>query len=175
MKFLANAPMMQFLMHPLHRNDLHGSNYIYIEFFSGGALTPAEIAFSQSGSVVLTTGFLNAVALSNNLKTTRTLLATGAPVLLPEKSHYGATDIKALLLSQRSQLLTFAAAGTAALAMIVIYNGGNTNGGSRLAFLCSVGDLSSGAEVRMENPVIANGGRYRMNDIIINIAGLLGE
>lgn len=179
MKFLANEPMMQFLMHPFHRNDLPGVNTFYVELFSGPALTAAEIAQAQSASVNLSTGYVNGQAMSNFLKTTRTLLAYGPGgsgyTTFNQKSHYGEADSKALLISQRSELLTFLAAGTATLAFVIFYNGSAWATGSRIGFLLSVGSIGSGAEVEMENPVIVNGGRYKLNDIIIKLPGLLGE
>lgn len=178
MKFLANAPMMQFLMHPFHRNDLTGVNTLYVELYGGPALTPAEIAHSQSNAVNLSNGFLNASSMHTLFRTTRPLLAYGPdPVGFSsfiQKSHYGNTDSKALLCSQRSQQLSFVAAGTATMAYVVLHNG-SWSTGARVGFILTAGGLGSGAELELENPVIANGGRYRMNDIIINIAGLLGE
>lgn len=179
MKFLANEPMMQFLMHPLHRNDLAGMTSLYMELYTGPALTAAEIAQAQSASVNLSTSYINGQAMSNFLRTTRTRLmygpSSGGYPTFTQKSHYGKADSKGLLTSQRSELLTFEAAGTATLAFVIFYNGSAWATGSRVGFLLSVGAIGSGAEVEMENPVIVNGGRYKLNDIIIKIAGLLGE
>lgn len=179
MKFLANEPMMQFLMHPLHRNDLPGVNTLYMELYTGPALTPAEIAYAQSATVNLTTSYINGQAMSNFLRTTRTRLTygPGSGGISPfnQKSHYGKSDSKGLLCSQRTELFTIEAAGTATLAFVVLYNGSAWATGSRIGFLLSVGPIGSGAEIEMENPVIAAGGRYRMNDVIVKIAGLLGE
>lgn len=179
MKFLANEPMMQFLMHPFHRNDLAGMNTLYIELYSGPALTAAEITQAQSASVNLSTGYLNGQAMSNFLKTTRTLLMYGPGgsgyTTLNQKSHYGKADFKAILLSQRSEILTFLAAGTVTLAYVVLYNGSAWATGTRSGFLLSVGGVGSGAEVELENTVITSGSRVRLNDIILKVANLLGE
>lgn len=178
MKFLANEPMMQFLMHPFHRNDLTGSNAVYYELFSGGPLTQAELDYMNSAFVRLTTGYLSGRALSLHLRANRTFLAHGPAsgvYQFNNKSHYGSPDTKAFLMSQRSDVMTIMAQGQASLAYVVVYPGGNWESSTRFAFLLSVGDLNSDAEVKMENTNIVTGGRYRLNDIIINVSGLLGE
>lgn len=179
MKFLANEPMMQFLMHPFHRNDLTGSTIAFMEFYSGAsALTPAELAYSQTTAVNLTTGFLNCQAMSNYLRTTRTMLShgigTGQGFSPPPKSHYGTPDSKAILFSQRDAILNIVASGTAALAMVLLYDSSYATQ-SRCAFICSVGGIGSGAEIEMEDTAFAVGKRIKLNDFIIKISGLYGE
>lgn len=179
MKFLANEPMMQFLMHPFHRNDLTGSTIAFMEFYTGDqSLTPAEIAYSQTTAVNLTTGFLNCQAMSNYLRTTRTMLShgigTGYGFTSAPKSHYGAPNSKAILLSQRDAVLNIVASGTASLAMILVYDSSYATQ-SRCAFICSVGGIGSGAEIEMEDTAFAVGKRIKLNDFIIKISGLLGE
>lgn len=181
MKFLANEPMMQFLMHPFHRNDLAGSAIVFMEFYTGqNSLTPAELAYSQTTAVNLTTGYLNCQAMSNFLRTSRTMVShgigAGAGFTPAPKSHYGKPDRKAFLLSQRQSGtdLNIVASGTAALAMVLLYDTSYATQ-SRCAFICSVGTIGSGAEIELEDVVFAAGKRIRLNDISINVSNLLGE
>lgn len=73
---LANKTMLSFLKYPFHRNDLANTDRVSIFFYTGPALTPAEISYINGTAKNATTGIINLDLVNTNLVSSRTRLGS---------------------------------------------------------------------------------------------------
>lgn len=179
-KLLLNKPMMLFLKHPFHRNDLANSVNMYMELYSGQTtLTTTElnaIEASRTGS-----NLYNVATIRTELKKTRTELAVLTPnnttvpnfiAPFPGKASADAQDESIINMSQRSESLFATNPGTPGILLVEFMGAATTD--TRFVLFFSVGVEGSGADVIMPANVVA-GQRYKVGNLRFKLSNLLGE
>jgi hypothetical protein len=176
---LANKTMLSFLKYPFHRNDLANTDRVSIFFYTGPAITPAEMNYINGTAKNATTGIINLDLVNTNLVSTRTRLgsvvttagAITAMTSFTQKRHEGPSGA-AFLFSQRTDFMQGLAAGDVGLMVIALHGSATTS--ARTLFCCTVGLPASTEDIKVGSLAVTVGKKYSIADFRVNISNLLG-
>lgn len=179
-KLLLNKPMMLFLKHPFHRNDLANSLNLYMELYSG----PAALTTTELNAIELLkdgTGLYNIPNIRTELKKTRTELGLLAPnnttvanyiAPFPGKASGDFADESVVNMSQRSESIFATRSGSPGILLVEFMGAATTQ--TRFVLFLSVGVEGSGTDVIFPSNIVA-GQRYKIGNIRYKLTNLLGE